>query len=109
MSHLFRRIGLYLPIISVVDTFSLSGRTALGSAVQMGYTWSNMDTTVRNLDPQAYRPIRAQAVLERRDRRRVDQRGHPGISCATGGEAGRGNTAGTPAGTVSGGERRAHP
>jgi hypothetical protein len=32
----------------------------------MCFRWYKMDTTVRNLDPQAYRAIRAQAVLERR-------------------------------------------
>ena len=30
----------------------------------MCYKWYKMDTTVRNLDPQAYRALRARAVLE---------------------------------------------
>jgi plasmid stability protein len=32
----------------------------------MCYKWYKMDTTVRNLDPQAYRALRARAVLEGR-------------------------------------------
>lgn len=32
----------------------------------MCYKWYKMDTTIRNLDPQAYRALRARAVLEGR-------------------------------------------
>ncbi len=32
----------------------------------MCYKWFKMDTTVRNLDPTAYRALRARAVLEGR-------------------------------------------
>jgi hypothetical protein len=32
----------------------------------MCYKWYKMDTTVRNLDPEAYRALRARAVLEGR-------------------------------------------
>ena len=62
-----------------------------------------MDTTIRNLDPTAYRALRARAVLEGRT---IGELISEAIRAylARGTEAWRGNIAGTPAGTFSGGE-----
>lgn len=52
-------------VLSVIhSTESLSLRPALHD--RLCYKWYQMDTTVRNLDEQAYRALRARAVLEGR-------------------------------------------
>ena len=64
-------------------------------AWEICYKCYKTDTTVRNLDPNAYRALRARAVLEGKT---------PGISWARSGEAGRGNTARIATGAVPGGQ-----
>ena len=70
----------------------------------MCYKWYKMDTTVRNLDPQAYRALRARAVLEGRTVGELISEAIRGVSRPGNREAGQRDTAGASARTLSGGE-----